>query len=396
MDKKTFKDIDVSGKKVLLRVDFNVPLDADGNVADSKRIIAALPTIKYLLKQGCKLIIVSHLGRPDGFDARLSIIPAAKRLIELIDNKVFIASDVVGPDAMQKAQNLKSGQVLILENVRFEKGEEENDEILAQKLASMAEFFVNDAFGTAHRKHASTYGVAKLLPNALGFLMGTETNVISCAIDKPDRPFVALLGGSKVSDKIKMLKNLVKKADVLLIGGAMAYTFIKAQGINVSASKVDDDNIQTAKEILELAQTLGKKIILPVDCVAAKEIDKRARSKTKTFDKLPDGYMGLDIGPKTIRLFKKELKRARTVIWNGPMGVFEIPKFENGTKKLALTLPKVRGTVIVGGGDSALAAKHYGINKLVTHVSTGGGATLKLLEGSVLPCVDVISDVEGK
>lgn len=394
--KRVINDVNLKNKKVLLRVDFNVPLDADGNVADSKRIIAALPTIKYLLKQGCKLIIVSHLGRPDGFDARLSIIPAAKRLIELIDNKVFIASDVVGPDAMQKAQNLKSGQVLILENVRFEKGEEENDEILAQKLASMAEFFVNDAFGTAHRKHASTYGVAKLLPNALGFLMGTETNVISCAIDKPDRPFVALLGGSKVSDKIKMLKNLVKKADVLLIGGAMAYTFIKAQGINVSASKVDDDNIQTAKEILELAQTLGKKIILPVDCVAAKEIDKRARSKTKTFDKLPDGYMGLDIGPKTIRLFKKELKRARTVIWNGPMGVFEIPKFENGTKKLALTLPKVRGTVIVGGGDSALAAKHYGINKLVTHVSTGGGATLKLLEGSVLPCVDVISDVEGK
>ena len=394
--KRVINDVNLKNKKVLLRVDFNVPLDADGNVADSKRIIAALPTIKYLLKQGCKLIIVSHLGRPDGFDARLSIIPAAKRLIELIDNKVFIASDVVGPDAMQKAQNLKSGQVLILENVRFEKGEEENDEILAQKLASMAEFFVNDAFGTAHRKHASTYGVAKLLPNALGFLMGTETNVISCAIDKPDRPFVALLGGSKVSDKIKMLKNLVKKADVLLIGGAMAYTFIKAQGINVSASKVDDDNIQTAKEILELAQTLGKKIILPVDCVAAKEIDKRARSKTKTFDKLPDGYMGLDIGPKTIRLFKKELKRARTVIWNGPMGVFEIPKFENGTKKLALTLTKVRGTVIVGGGDSALAAKHYGINKLVTHVSTGGGATLKLLEGSVLPCVDVISDVEGK
>lgn len=394
--KRTIRDVDLKNKKVLLRVDFNVPLDANGNVSDDKRIVAALPTINYLIKQGCKVIIVSHLGRPNGFDKSLSMLPVAKRLIELVECKVFVASDVVGPDAKAKAAKLKCGQILVLENVRFEKGEEENDENLAKELASLAEFYVNDAFGTAHRKHASTYGVAKLLPNALGFLMGKETNTITCAMEKPDRPFVAVMGGSKVADKIGMLQNLLTKADVLLVGGAMAFTFLKAQGKNVGLSKVDDEGLQTAIDLLKYAENMGKTLVLPVDVVCAKKIDKSARARKFSVGKIPTDQIGLDIGPKTQRIFTKHIKCAHTVIWNGPMGVFEIPKFEKGTKKVALALTKVKGTTIVGGGDSALAAKFYGISKKVTHVSTGGGATLKLLEGKVLPCVDVISDMEEK
>lgn len=394
--KRTIRDVDLKNKKVLLRVDFNVPLDGEGNVSDDKRIVAALPTINYLIRQGCKVIIVSHLGRPNGWDLHLSMLPVAKRLIELVECKVFVATDVVGEDAKAKAKKLKCGEILILENVRFEEGEEENDENLAKELAGLAEFYVNDAFGTAHRKHASTYGVAKLLPNALGFLMGKETNTITCAMEKPDRPFVAVMGGSKVSDKIGMLENLVAKADVLLIGGAMAFTFIKAEGKNIGLSKVDDEGIKTAQNLMEQAQKLGKKIVLPLDIVCAKKVDKSAHARRFCVDKIPSDQIGLDIGRKTQRLFAKYIKNAHTVIWNGPMGVFEIPKFEKGTKKVALALAKVRGTSIVGGGDSALAAKYFGISKKVTHVSTGGGATLKLLEGKVLPCVDVISDLEGK
>lgn len=394
--KRTIRDVDLKNKKVLLRVDFNVPLDGEGNVSDDKRIVAALPTINYLIRQGCKVIIVSHLGRPNGWDLHLSMLPVAKRLIELVECKVFVATDVVGEDAKAKAKKLKCGEILILENVRFEEGEEENDENLAKELAGLAEFYVNDAFGTAHRKHASTYGVAKLLPNALGFLMGKETNTITCAMEKPDRPFVAVMGGSKVSDKIGMLENLVAKADVLLIGGAMAFTFLKAEGKNIGLSKVDDEGIKTAQNLMEQAQKLGKKIVLPLDVVCAKKVDKSAHARRFCVDKIPNDQIGLDIGRKTQRLFAKYIKNAHTVIWNGPMGVFEIPKFEKGTKKVALALAKVRGTSIVGGGDSALAAKYFGISKKVTHVSTGGGATLKLLEGKVLPCVDVISDLEGK
>lgn len=394
--KRTIRDVDLKNKKVLLRVDFNVPLDGEGNVSDDKRIVAALPTINYLIRQGCKVIIVSHLGRPNGWDLHLSMLPVAKRLIELVECKVFVATDVVGEDAKAKAKKLKCGEILILENVRFEEGEEENDENLAKELAGLAEFYVNDAFGTAHRKHASTYGVAKLLPNALGFLMGKETNTITCAMEKPDRPFVAVMGGSKVSDKIGMLENLVAKADVLLIGGAMAFTFLKAEGKNIGLSKVDDEGIKTAQNLMEQAQRLGKKIVLPLDIVCAKKVDKSAHARRFCVDKIPNDQIGLDIGRKTQRLFAKYIKNAHTVIWNGPMGVFEIPKFENGTKKVAFALAKVRGTSIVGGGDSALAAKYFGISKKVTHVSTGGGATLKLLEGKVLPCVDVISDLEGK
>lgn len=394
--KRTIRDVDLKNKKVLLRVDFNVPLDGEGNVSDDKRIVAALPTINYLVKCGCKVIIVSHLGRPNGWDTHLSMLPVAKRLIELVECKVFVASDIVGEDAKAKAKKLKCGEILLLENVRFEKGEEENDENLAKELAGLAEFYVNDAFGTAHRKHASTYGVAKLLPNALGFLMGKETNTITCAIEKPDRPFVVVMGGGKVSDKIGMLENLVSKADVLLIGGAMAFTFLKSEGKNVGLSKVDDEGVKTAQNLMEQAQKLGKKIVLPLDVVCAKKVDKSAHARRFCVDKIPNDQIGLDIGRKTQKLFAKYIKNAHTVIWNGPMGVFEIPKFEKGTKKIALALAKVRGTSIVGGGDSALAAKFFGISKKVTHVSTGGGATLKLLEGKVLPCVDVISDLERK
>lgn len=395
--KRTIENVDLTGKKVFLRVDFNVPLGPNGNIEDDKRIISALPTIRYLLKEGVKLIICSHLGRPDGkVDKKFSLLPVAKRLVDLLTNKIYFAHDVVGEDAMKKAENLKSGEVLLLENVRFEQGEEINDPELAKKLASMAEFFVNDAFGTAHRKHASTYGIAKLLPNAVGFLMGKEINTIQKALDNPERPFVAIVGGAKVADKIGLLKNLAKKVDVLLVGGGMAYTFLKAQGKEIGMSLVDDEKIDIAKDILTTCENRGVKILLPVDSLCAKKFDANSKAKVFTSNKFPMEYLGMDIGPKTIKTFCREIGKARTAIWNGPMGVFEFAKFAKGTKKIAKAFAMVKGVTIVGGGDSALAIKKFGLQRKITHISTGGGASMMLFEGGSLPCVDVISNLEEK
>ncbi|MEG1499458.1 MAG: phosphoglycerate kinase [Clostridia bacterium] len=392
--KKTVKDVDLKNKKVLLRVDFNVPLDENGEVVDETKIVEALATIRYILSQNAKLIVCSHLGRPNGVDPKFSLVSVAKKLVDLLGCPVMFASDVVGKDAMKKAAALKFGQVLLLENVRFEEGEEKNDLDLAKKLASMADFFVNDAFGTSHRKHASTYGVASFLPNALGFLMGKETNVILKTMKSPERPFTLVVGGSKVNDKIEIIKNLIRKVDFVLIGGGMAFTFLKAMGISVGKSIVQDDKILLAKEILKNAKELGTKIVLPIDCVCAAEIDEDVKVKRFDVENIPDNLMGLDIGRKTSKLFTKIVKASKTAIWNGPMGVFEIKKFALGTKKIAKAFAKVRGTTIVGGGESAAAIRQFGLQDKITHISTGGGASLVLFQGGSLPCVEIISDLE--
>lgn len=391
--KKTIEDIDVKGKRVLLRVDFNVPLDENGNITDDTRIIAALPTIKYLLSKGARLIICSHLGRPKGeFNMKYSLMPVAKRLVDLLVNKIYFGKDVVGPDSMEKAKKLNVGEILLLENLRFLKGEENNDAELAKQLASMAEVYVNDAFGTAHRNHASIVGVPKLLPNAVGFLMGKEVNTILSTMENPQRPFVAILGGAKVSDKIFVVMNLMKKVDVICIGGGMAYTFLKAKGVKVGQSMVDDERLELAAQILAEAEKRNVKILLPIDNLCASVFSPTAKA-IKIKGDIPENLMGLDIGPKTIRLFKKELKHAKTVVWNGPLGVFEFENFSKGTEKIAKAIAKVNGKTIVGGGDSIAAIHRLGKAKKITHISTGGGASLQMLEGKILPGVSVIDNV---
>lgn len=391
--KRTIEDIDVKGKRVLLRVDFNVPLDDNGNITDDTRIIAALPTIKYLLGKGARLIICSHLGRPKGeFNSKYSLMPVAKRLVDLLINKIYFGKDVVGPDAMEKAKNLNVGEILLLENIRFLKGEENNDPELAQKLASMADVYVNDAFGTAHRNHASIVGVPKLLPNALGFLMGKEVNTILSTLENPQRPFVAILGGAKVSDKIYVVLNLLKKVDTICIGGGMAYTFLKAKGVKVGQSMVDEEKVELAGQMLAEAEKRGVKILLPVDNLCASVFSPTAKA-IKIKGDIPDNMMGLDIGPKTVRLFKNELKKAKTVVWNGPLGVFEFENFSKGTEKIAKAVARVKGKTIVGGGDSIAAIHRLGKTKKITHISTGGGASLQMLEGKPLPGVEVIDNI---
>ena len=392
--KRMLTDLNLKGKRVLLRVDFNVPLDENGQITDDTRIYEALPTIRYILKQGAKLIICSHLGRPNGeFNQKYSLFPVAQQLIKYLINRVYFAIDVVGPDAMEKAKNLKAGEVLLLENLRFHKEEETNELYFARKLASMADVYINDAFGTVHRKHASVYRVAKLLPNAMGFLMGKEINVITSALNNPERPFVAILGGAKVSDKIDVIKNLITKADTVLIGGAMAFTFLKAKGYEVGTSIVDDEKLDVAMEIMEFAKNEGKKFVLPVDFACAEVYSPSSKAEYHTLQDFPENKMGLDIGYETIKIFTKEIENAKTVIWNGPVGVFEFPNFDDGTKKIAKSLLKVKGTTIVGGGDTAAAVNSLGIAEKLTHVSTGGGASLKLLEGAELPGIEVINEV---
>ncbi len=391
--KRTIEDIDVKGKRVFLRVDFNVPLDDNGNITDDTRIIAALPTIKYLLSKGARLIICSHLGRPKGeFNMKYSLMPVAKRLVDLLINKIYFGKDVVGPDAMEKAKNLNVGEILLLENIRFLKGEENNDPELAKKLASMADVYVNDAFGTAHRNHASIVGVPKLLPNAVGFLMGKEVNTILSTLENPQRPFVAILGGAKVADKIYVVLNLLKKVDTICIGGGMAYTFLKAKGVKVGQSMVDEEKVELASQMLAEAEKRGVKILLPVDNLCASVFSPTAKA-IKIKGDIPDNMMGLDIGPKTIRLFKNELKKAKTVVWNGPLGVFEFENFSKGTEKIAKAVAKVKGKTIVGGGDSIAAIHRLGKTKKITHISTGGGASLQMLEGKPLPGVEVIDNI---
>ena len=392
-NKKTVKDIDVAGKKVLLRCDFNVPQDkATGAITDDKRIVAALPTIRYLLEQKAAVIACSHLGKPKGeWKESLSLTPVAKRLSELLGQDVVFAKDIVGEDAKAKAASLQPGQIMLLENLRFDKREEKNDPEFAKELASMAEVYVSDAFGTVHRAHASTAGVAAYLPAVSGFLIAKELEIMGKALDDPKRPFVAVLGGAKVSDKINVINNLLEKADTIIIGGGMAYTFKKAQGFTVGSSLLEADRLDYAKEMMDKAQAKGVKFLLPEDNLCAAEFSADAQPVLEEGN-IPDGLMGMDIGPKTIAAFTDAVKGAGTVVWNGPMGVFEFPAFAGGTKAMAKALAESGAITIVGGGDSAAAVEQLGYADKMTHISTGGGASLEFMEGKELPGVACLLD----
>ncbi|HEY8419966.1 MAG TPA: phosphoglycerate kinase [Clostridia bacterium] len=396
MNKLTVKDIDVTNKRVFVRADFNVPQDENGNITDENRIIGALPTIKYLIEHKAKIVLSSHLGRPkgEGFEAKYSLAPVAKRLNELLGGVVTLAKDVIGEDAKAKAAALKPGEVLLLENVRFHKEETKNDPEFAKKLAEYGEIFVNDAFGTAHRAHASTAGVCDYIPvSVAGFLIAKELEIMGGALENPKRPFVAILGGAKVSDKIGVINNLLDKVDSLLIGGAMAYTFALARGGKVGDSKVELDKVDLAKELLQKAQEKGVQMLLPVDNVAADAFSADANAQVVDSLNIPDGWHGLDIGPKTCENYAKVIKEAKTVIWNGPMGVFEFEKFAVGTKAIAQALAdNPEAITIIGGGDSAAAIEQLGYADKVTHISTGGGASLEFLEGLELPGIARLND----
>jgi len=391
--KKTVEDIDVTGKKVLVRVDFNVPLDDQFNITDDTRITAAMPTIDYLLKHNAKVILCSHLGRPNGeFNMKYSLAPVAKRLSELYPGKVTFAADVIGDSAKAAVAAIKEGQIVLLENLRFHKEEEKNDPEFAKKLASYADIYVNDAFGTAHRAHASTAGVAAYLPAVAGFLIGKELAIMGKALDNPERPFVAILGGKKVSDKIGVINNLLNKVDTLIIGGAMSFTFYKAMGLEIGKSLLEKDKVELATELMAKAKTLGVNFLLPVDTIVADDFSADANTKVVPRDQIPVDWEGLDIGPESCKLFANAIKDAKTVIWNGPMGVFEIDKFAGGTKAVAAAMAECKGITIIGGGDSAAAVEILGYADKMTHISTGGGASLEFLEGLELPGVAALND----
>ena len=394
MAKKTVKDIQVAGKRVLCRVDFNVPLTEDMKVADDKRIVAAMPTIQYLLDNKAKVILCSHLGRPKGkVDMKYTLAPVAARLQELLPQvRVQFASDTVGESAKACVADMKDGEIVLLENTRFQKEEEANDPEFSKKLADLADIFVSDAFGTVHRAHASTAGVAEYLPAVAGFLIGKELGIMGEALNNPQRPFVAILGGAKVSDKIGVIKNLLEKCDTLLIGGGMAYTFYKAMGYEIGNSLLDEKSIDLANELMADAKAKGVNLMLPVDTVVATEFKADAEYKTVPSDAIPAGWMGMDIGEETRARYAEVIKAAKTVIWNGPMGVFEFPNFAKGTSAVAAACAECEGTTIIGGGDSASAVKKLGFAKKMTHISTGGGASLEFLEGKVLPGVAVLND----
>ncbi len=395
MNKKTFKDVDVAGKKVFVRVDFNVPMDESNKIIDDTRIKAALPTITYLMHHGAKIILCSHLGRPNGmFNPKFSLAPVAKRLQELLNHPVKLASDAIGESAIALTSEMKDGDIVMLENIRFYKEEEENDDEFAKKLASLADVYVNDAFGAAHRAHASTAGIARHLPAVAGFLMSKEIVSLSKVMYRAEPPVVVIFGGAKVSDKIGVIGKLITKANVFLIGGAMANTFIVAKGGNVGLSRYEADKVDVAKRILEEAEKLNVKVVLPVDSVVANEFAPDAKAKTVDAFAVPEGFQGMDIGRRTIRLFEKEIKKAKTIIWNGPLGVYEFKRFQKGTKKIAKAVAHASAVSVVGGGDSAAAITELGYASKVTHLSTGGGATLKFLEGAVLPGVEMLEDKE--
>ena len=396
MNKKTVRDIDLKNKRVFVRVDFNVPLtkvaDANGNygVTDDTRIRAALPTIEYLIGQGAKLILASHLGRPKGVEAKSSLAPAAKRLGELLKKNVLLAPDCVGADVEKMAMALKSGDVLLLENVRFHAEEEKNDAAFAKQLAALAEVYVKDAFGSAHRAHASTEGIAKHLPAVAGFLMEKELEYLAGAVTNPAHPFVAILGGAKISDKIGVIENLLTQADKILIGGGMANTFFKAQGIKVGDSLVEDASLEMAKTLMEKAKG---KIVLPVDVALGDKFDKDAQTKmVRASDGVPDGWRILDIGSETVNQFAKEIAGAKLIVWNGPMGVFEFPNFARGTNAVAKLLAESCATTVIGGGESVAAVEQAGLAAKMSHISTGGGASLELLEGKILPGVAALME----
>lgn len=394
ISKRTVEDINVEGKKVIMRVDFNVPLDKEtGEITDDKRIRAALPTIRYLMDNNARLILVSHLGRPKkGFEEKFSMKPASNRLSELIGKEVKLAKDVIGEDAKSKAASLKNGEVMLLENVRFHKEETKNDPAFARELASMAEIYVNDAFGTAHRAHASNAGLSKFLPAVSGYLIQKEIDFIGGALEKPKKPFVAILGGAKVSDKIGVIGNLIDRVDTLIIGGGMAYTFTASQGYDVGNSICENDKIDLAKSLLEKAKKKGVKVLLPIDNIVGDKFAADAESKLVDSKHIPQGWMGLDIGQETIDCFSNEIKNAGTIVWNGPMGVFEFEEFSMGTREIASAVAQSDAVSIIGGGDSAAAVEILGFANEVSHISTGGGASLEYLEGKVLPGIDCLAD----
>jgi len=393
LNKKTVEDIDVTGKKVLVRCDFNVPLDDAGHITDENRINGALPTIKYLLKNNAKIILCSHLGRPKGeFKPEFSLAPVAKRLSEILGKEVKMATDVIGDSAKSLTANMNDGDIVMLENVRFHKEETKNDPTFSKELASLAEIFVNDAFGTSHRAHSSTAGVADFLPAVCGYLIQKEIDVMGAALDDPARPFVAILGGAKVSDKINVITNLLDKVDALIIGGGMAYTFLKAKGYSIGNSICEDDKLDLAKSIMEKAEEKGVNLLLPVGSIVADRFAADAESKYVPSDAMPDGWSGMDIGSITVEKFAKVIKQAKTVIWNGPMGVFEFPRFAEGTKAIAKAVAEADAITIIGGGDSAAAVQQLGYADKMTHISTGGGASLEFLEGKVLPGIDCLLD----
>ena len=393
LNKKTINDIDLNGKRALVRVDFNVPQNENGEITDDRRITEALPTIKVLIEKGAKVVLMSHLGRPKGkFNEKYSLKPIGKRLSELLGAEVKVAPDVVGDVVKEMASALKPGQVMLLENVRFYEEEEKNDPTFAKKLSELGEIFVNDAFGTAHRAHASTAGVADYLPSVMGLLIKKEMDYLGKALTSPERPFVAVLGGAKVSDKIGVIENLLDKVDTLLIGGGMAFTFYKANGLNIGKSLLEADKVDLAKEIMMKAEKKGVKLILPADVVAAKEFKADAASRIVMADGMADDELGLDIGPKACAEFSEIIEKAGTVVWNGPMGVFEMPAFAKGTFALAEAMSKSKGITIVGGGDSAAAVEQLGFAEKIKHISTGGGASLEFLEGKILPGIDVLDN----
>lgn len=393
LNKKTIEDVNVSGKRVLVRVDFNVPMDENKKITDENRITGALPTIKYLVEHNAKVVLCSHMGRPKGeFNMKYSLAPVAVRLSELLGQEVKMAKDVIGEDADAIVASLEEGQVCLLENLRFHKEEEKNDPEFAKKLASYGEIYVNDAFGTAHRAHASTEGVTHYLPSVCGYLIEKELRVMGGALENPERPFLAILGGAKVSDKIGVINNLLEKVDVLIIGGGMAYTFQKAMGGHIGNSLCEDDKLDLAKELLARAAYKGKRIVLPVDNEAGNAFSNDCLHITVHSQEIPDGFEGMDIGPVTREMFVNEVKRAHTIIWNGPMGVSEFPVFAEGTRAVAQAVAENPGITIIGGGDSAAAIQKLGYADKVTHVSTGGGASLEFLEGIELPGVAALNN----
>jgi phosphoglycerate kinase len=397
MSKATVRDIDVKGKRVLVRVDFNVPLDDEGRITDDTRIRAALPTVKYLLDRGAKVILASHLGRPKGQRKdEFSLAPVAMRLEELLKQSVRKLDDCVGDQVKAAVASMKNGDIVLLENLRFHQEEEANDEGFAKALAALADIYVNDAFGTAHRAHASTAGVAEFLPGVAGFLMEKEIDVMGKALSAPERPFVAILGGAKVKDKVGVISNLIEKVDSLIVGGGMAYTFLKAKGLEIGKSIVDLEKLGLAKELMEKAKAMGVTFLLPVDVVVADRFAEDADVKVVGVSEIPQDWQALDIGPKTGEEFSQEIAEAKTVVWNGPMGVFEMKPFAEGTRRIAQALADSEAVTIVGGGDSAAAIEEMGFADKMTHVSTGGGASLEFLEGKVLPGVAALMDKKDK
>ena len=393
LNKKTVEDIDVAGKRVLVRCDFNVPFDAEGKIADPKRIDEALKTIKYLVSHNARVILCSHLGRPKGeFNMKYSLAPVAKYLSQALGQEVKMAKDVVGESAKSIAASLKDGEVELIENVRFHKEEEKNDPAFSKELASLAEIYVNDAFGTAHRAHASTAGVADYLPAVCGYLIQKEITIMGGALTEPKRPFVAILGGAKVSDKIGVINNLLDKVDTLIIGGGMAYTFMNALGYSIGTSICEADKVELAKDMMAKAKEKGVKFLIPVDNVVGTEYKPDTEHKVVDSDNIPDGWMGLDIGPKTAALFADAVKGAGTVVWNGPMGVSEWENFAAGTIAVAKAVAESGAISIIGGGDSAAAVEKLGFAEKMTHISTGGGASLEFLEGKVLPGIACLND----